>query len=327
MVRLMQDVTGVTHFPCTKLVSNLRDKTRYVTYYRCLQFYLALGLVLDKIHRVVASTQRTYMLPFIKFYNDGRKNTKSEFESLLYKLIANAFYGKTVENIRKRANVRMIADPAKFVRSVSKASNKRSSIINADLAMVENFRAKAILSKPIVVGCTILEFAKRIMYEFYYNCLLPTFGDRLHLCFTDMDSFVCYVESDDLVGAIPDQYLNTSNFEHTHPLYSSTNFCALGKFKSETADVPPTEFCGLRSKMYSLSTITSDREYRKANGVPKSYVKKHVTHEQYLHVLRHLSRTWCTFHTFLSRNHRVTTRIMSKVCLSLRALRGSHQVL
>jgi len=68
-VRLMQDVTGVAHFPCTKLVSNLRDKTRYVMHYRCLQFYLAHGLVLDKIHYVVAFTQRTHMLPFIKFCN------------------------------------------------------------------------------------------------------------------------------------------------------------------------------------------------------------------------------------------------------------------
>jgi len=50
-VRLMQDVTGVAHFPCTKLHSNLHDKMRYITHYRCLQFYLAHGLVLDKIHR------------------------------------------------------------------------------------------------------------------------------------------------------------------------------------------------------------------------------------------------------------------------------------
>jgi len=55
---------------------------------------------------------------------------------------------------------------------------------------------------PIAVGCAILEFAKLVMYEFYYNCLLPSFGDRLRLCFTDTDSFVCHVESDDLVGKL-----------------------------------------------------------------------------------------------------------------------------
>jgi len=96
--------------------------------------------------------------------------------------------------------------------------------------------------------------------------------------------------------------------------YSSTNFRTLGKFKSEMADVPPTEFCGFHSKMYSLSTLTGDREYRKAKGVPKLHVKKHVTHEQYLHVLRRWSWTTCRFRAFRLRNHRVTMCIMSKVC-------------
>jgi len=302
---LMQDVTGVTHFLCTKLVSNLRDMTCYVTHYCCLQFYLAHGLVLDKIHRIVAFTQHTYMLSFIKFCSDGRKNVKPEFESSSYKLIANAFYSKTVENVRKCANVCLIADPAKFVHSVSKAFHKRSSIINANLAM-ENFRAKAVPLKPITVGCAILEFEKLVMYELYYDCLLPSFCDRLRLCFTDSDSFICYVECDDLVGVlgtIADPWLDTFNFERAHPLYLSTNFRVLGKFKLETADIPPTEFCGLRSKTYLLSTLTGNREYGKVKGVPKSHVIKHVTHRHYLHVLCRWSWMTCRFRAFRSRNH------------------------
>jgi len=111
---------------------------------------------LTKVHRVVLFTQRTFMLPFIKFCNDGRKNAKSNFESSLYKLIANAFYGKTVENVRKRTNVRLISDLVKFERAVGKASYKRSMIINQDLALVENHRCKVTLSKPIAIGCAIL---------------------------------------------------------------------------------------------------------------------------------------------------------------------------
>ena len=182
-LRWMMDETSVRHVPCTKLVSNLRDKTRYVTHYRCLQFYLRHGLVLTKIHRVISFTQRAFMLPFIKYCNEGRKNAESDFESSLYKLLANAFYGKTVENVRNRVNVRLISDPRKFVKAVGKASYKRSQIINTDLALVENVKGKILLSKPIAVGCTILEIAKLVMYEFYYDCLLPKFGDRLHLCF------------------------------------------------------------------------------------------------------------------------------------------------
>jgi len=74
-------------------------------------------------------------------------------------------------------------------------------------------------------------------------------------------------------------------------------------------DVPLTKFCGLRSKTYSQSMLTGNREYRKAKGVPKSYAKKHITDEQYPHVLHRWSRTTCRFRAFRLQNHRVTTRV------------------
>jgi len=114
-LRFMLDETNTRHTSSTKLVTNLRDKTHYVTHYRCLQFYLTYGLELIKVHRVIAFNQSRYTLPFIKFCNDGRKNAQSDSESSLYKLIANAFYGKTVENVRKRSNVHLIADEKRFV--------------------------------------------------------------------------------------------------------------------------------------------------------------------------------------------------------------------
>ena len=78
MLRLMQDVTVLAHHLCTNLVSNLRDKTRYVTHDHCVPFYLAHGLRLEKIHCIVAFSQRAYMLPFC---NDGWKNAQYDFES------------------------------------------------------------------------------------------------------------------------------------------------------------------------------------------------------------------------------------------------------
>lgn len=154
---------------------------------------------------------------------------------------------------------------------------------------MENFHTKAVLIKPIVIGCTILEFVKLAMYEFYYDCLLPTFGDKDRLWFTDTDSFICHVQSEDLVGKlgiIADRWLDTSNFECEHPLYSNANFRSLGKFKSETSDVPPIEFSGLRSKMYSLAMLSGEK-FHKAKGMPKAYMRKHVDHDQYL-VVCHL---------------------------------------
>jgi len=181
--KFMLAATECRHLKCTKLVSNLRDKSHYVTHYRCLQFYLDHGLVLTRIYRVVAFAQRPFILPFVTYCNEQRKNAKSQFESNLYKLLANSFYGKTCKNVRRRCNVRLITDKKKFVRAVSKANYKRLQIINDDLAMVECAKTKIPMCKPIAIGCTILEYAKLVMYQFYYDCLLPKFGDRLRLCF------------------------------------------------------------------------------------------------------------------------------------------------
>ena len=80
-LQFMLDETNTKHTSSTKLLTNLLDKTHYVTHYRCLQFYLSHGLELIQIHRVIAFSQSRYMLPFIKFCNDGRKNAQSDFES------------------------------------------------------------------------------------------------------------------------------------------------------------------------------------------------------------------------------------------------------
>ena len=161
----MLGATECRHLKCTKLVSNLRDKLHYVTHYRSLHFYLNHGLILTQIHHVMAFTQCPFMLPFVAYCNEQRKNAKSEFESDLYKLLVNSFYGKTCENVPRRCNIRLIADENKFIRAVGKANYKHSQIINDDLVMVEAAKTRILMCKPIAIGCCILEFAKLVMYQ------------------------------------------------------------------------------------------------------------------------------------------------------------------
>jgi len=315
-LREMLRETGSQWHPTTKLVSNLCDKKHY----RCLQFYLNHGLELTKIHRIVSFTQRPFMQPFIEYCNRRRRDATSEFESGLYKLFANAFFGKTCENVRNRVYLQLVADPDKLVKLASKVTFKRSEMINTDLVLVEAARTKIVLNKPIAVGFSILELSKLIMYQFFYDCLKPRYGDKIRLCFTDTDSLICHIETPDLNDDMMenlDSWYDTSNFDPKHRLFSTTNKRVLGKFKSETADSPPTEFCGLRSKMYSLYVPSADatKSYRKAKGIPKAYVKKNVRHEQYLHVLRRWSSMTCKLQAFRSEKHLVTTREFTKVCL------------
>ena len=109
---------------------------------------------------------------------------------------------------------------------------------------------------------------------------------------------------------------DTSNFEPDHPLYSERNRRVLGKMKCETGSVAPSEFVGLRAKMYSLK-CGDDTCQKKAKGIKKSYVKNRIRHESFLKVLRN-SKTMTTarFRTFRSTNHVVNTVEMNKLCLS-----------
>lgn len=244
---------------------------------------------------------------------------KSEFESDLAKLQANATFGKTMEQVRHRVNVRLICDEHKLTKAVSKVSFRQSEIINDDLVMVRGARQAVTLNKPISVGFTILEISKLIMYKFFYEYLKPKYGDKCKLLFTDTDSLCCHIETEDLEADMAENLhlFDTSNFEPSHPLYSLQNHRVLGKFKSETGSLAPSNFVGLRAKMYSLY-VPKDRKQSKirAKGIKKSYIKKHVRHQQFLDVLRTKAITRSQFRTFRSKNHTLQTVEINKTCLN-----------
>ena len=118
------------------------------------------------------------------------------------------------------------------------------------------------------------------------------------------------------IGDSLDLY-DTSNFAPDHPQYSTSNRRVLGKFKSETGSTPPSEFVGLRAKMYSLYVPENPKKsFKKVKGVQKHYARKKVQHENFLEVLRNVGfDTKCKFRSFRSMNHVVNTVEISKLCL------------
>jgi len=296
--------------PSQKLVLNLMNKEKYVCHYRNLQFHIKHGLVVTKIHRVLAFRQGKWLKPWIDYCTEQRIHAGSEFESDLAKLQANATFGKTLEQVRHRVNIRLICDPNKLTKAVSKVTFRQSEIINDDLVMVRAARKTVTLNKPISVGFTIHEISKLIMYQFFYDYLKPTYGEKCTLLFTDTDSLCCHIETTDLYEDMAQNLdlFDTSNFEQEHPLYSRQNYRVFGKFKSETGSIPPKEFVGLRANMYSLN-VPSNKKQSKicAKGIKNSYVKKHVRHEQFLKVLHDQRSTTSQFCAFRSTNHVLQT--------------------
>ena len=112
---------------------------------------------------------------------------RDKFESDLAKLQANATVGNTEEHVRHRANVRLICDPNKLAKVVSRPTFRCAEIINDDLTLVRGACQRVTLNKPISVF-SILEISKLVMYEFYYDYLKPKYFDRCKFLFTDTDS-------------------------------------------------------------------------------------------------------------------------------------------
>ena len=102
------------------LTPNLYNKTKYVLYLRNLQLYTQLGMKVLKIHRVLAFDQKAYLAPYILFNTEKRQNARSDFEKDLYKLLSNAVYGKTIEQLRSRTHIKLISDPEMAKRYIRK---------------------------------------------------------------------------------------------------------------------------------------------------------------------------------------------------------------
>ena len=158
-----------------KLILNLGNKTKYVLHYRNLQLYLSLGMKLTKIHRVLRFKQSDWMKKYIDFNTEKRKNAANDFEKDFFKLMINSVYGKTMENLRKRINVRLVNNAEDFLKYTSKPTYITHKIFGKNYAAIHEIKPVLILSKPIYIGFNVLELSKWLTYDFHYNFIKKHF--------------------------------------------------------------------------------------------------------------------------------------------------------
>ena len=301
-----------------KLIPNLYPKTKYVVHYKNLKYYLEKGLVLTKVHRVLAFDQEAWLKPYITKNTVSRTLAKDDFEKDLYKLMNNAIYGKSMENKRLRVDIKLVTDAHKIRKLVAKPICQFWERINDELVMVNMGRRTVYLDRPIYAGFSILDISKLHMYRFHYDTMLRQYTEkRATLLFTDTDSLCYHVETQDIYQ---DMHRNldlfdTSNYPKSHALYWPTNAKVLGKFKDETAGRPPREFVGLRAQMCSLLVASDDTPKLTAKGVKRSWVDKHVRHDNFLHVLENKSVSYARYYKFTSRRQNLATELVNKKCL------------
>ena len=140
-----------------KIIPNLGNKTDYVVHYRNLQLYLSLGMKLTKVHRVLKFKQSYWMKKCIDFNAEKRMNVANDFEKDFLKLMINSVYGKTMENLQKRINVRLVNNAEDFLKYTSKPTYITHKIFDKDYAAVHEIKPILILNKPIYVGFTALD--------------------------------------------------------------------------------------------------------------------------------------------------------------------------
>ena len=143
-------------------------------HYRNFQLYLSSGKKLTKIHRVLKFKQADWMKKYIDFNTEKRKNAANDFEKYFFKLMINSIYGKEMENVRKRNNVRLINNAKDFLKYTSRTTYITHKIFGKDYAAIHEIKPVLILNKPIYVVFTVLGLSKWKMYDFHYNFIKKT---------------------------------------------------------------------------------------------------------------------------------------------------------
>ena len=282
--RELSAACGIQLRPAKKLCLSLTDKTRYAVHYRTLQSYIRLGVVLKRVHKVIRFTQSLWLQDFMKYTTDKRRGATNDFDKMLYKSVACNVFGKSIENVKRRINVRIVTTPKELRRLVNKPSFQAIRVFDSNLAAVKLYRTNVKLNKPIAVGYTVLELAKMKMYHFWYEVLLgAAFSDfKISLLMSDTDSFLVHIENDpakeaaslDAVFRRHRHEFDMSGFEDGHPLKNDRNRQVPGKLKFQVPKQVCMEAVVLSSKCYSI--LTDQGSLSAMKGVPG-----HLQHEQY----------------------------------------------
>ena len=201
---------------CKKLACNLFTKKKYVVHINALKQALNHGLKLKKIHRVIKFNQKEWLKPYINMNTELRKAAKNDFEKDLFKSMNNSVFGKTMENIKKHRDIKLVTMDKKRSKLVSEPNYHTINLISEDLSIIEMKKTKVKMNKPIYLGLSILEIGKTLMYEFWYNCMKPKYNDNVKLCYMDTDSFIMNIKTnyfyEDIASDVENRF-DTSNYE------------------------------------------------------------------------------------------------------------------
>ena len=265
------------------------------------------------------------MKPYIEKNTQLRMQSKNNFESDFFKLMNNSVFGKTIENIRNRVDIKLVTTPKQAEKYIYQPNYTGRTTFSDNLVAIHMGKTSIYMNKPIYLGMCILGISKTLMYDFYYGFLKKMYGNKVKLLFTDTDSLMFVVETEDFykdIAPYVHEWFDTSNFPKENDSYllhpsgipTGANKKVIGMFKDEESGKIISEFVGLRAKNYSY--VCDGKEYKKCKGIKKCVTEKDIHHEDYINCLFHDVQLRRKMNVFRCHLHNVYSEEINKIALS-----------
>lgn len=277
-------------YSAKKLTATFNDREHYLVHGLNLKLYLEQGLEVVKVHSAIKFRQERFIKPYIDMCTERRATAVTKSMKDLYKLLCNSLYGKFIENILKRLDAHFNSSNQQCMLKTTNPLFQGFKIFNENVSVSFLKKAQVRMSQAWAIGFSILELSKYVMQSSYYNHVKPKLENNVSVLMSDTDSWVLEVKKnscDEVITQLGEDFMDCSNYEKNHKLFTEHNKSVVGKFKNEVPKTTIKQFAGIRAKSYAFDT-SSGESWRKCKGVKKSQVRK-LKFEDYERCLRTVS--------------------------------------
>ena len=230
----------------------------------------------------------------------------------------NAVFGKTIENLRKHRDVKLLATDNRRSQLVSKLHYHAIVGFSESLVAIEMKNTKVTMNKPVYLGLPILEISKKLIYEFLYDYIKPKYQYHAKLCYMDTDSLIIYIKTEDFYKYIADDIekrFDKSNYIADRSLPTGKNKKEVGLMKDEMNGIPIIEFAAFRPKTYSYLMDDCNKS-KKPKGTKNCVITRMLKFNDYKNYLLKKEIVLKSQQRFKSEAHDVHTEEFNKIALS-----------
>ena len=157
---------------------------------------------MEKINRVIGFKQSVWLKPYIDMNTEYRKQAKNEFEKTFFKLMNNSVFGKTMENVWKRKDIKLVCTEKKRKRLASKPNYRNTIRFSDNLIAMDMRQVEVLMNKPVYLGQAIVDLSKTVMYKFHYDYIKAKYGSAAKLCYMDTDSLIYHIKQRIFTGTL-----------------------------------------------------------------------------------------------------------------------------